>query len=83
MLVLVNLLPSAAANWSYRFAKEIVIEVVFKTLVVAVPNYDSVMQLDNKIRKFSYPVLEQSAGEDGIVMSFMTSDIIYHREVSE
>jgi hypothetical protein len=55
-------------NWSSRFTKECLAPIIEATQAVKPPNYQTVLELDRKIREFSVPVLPESSYVDHATM---------------
>ncbi|KAF9060968.1 fungal-specific transcription factor domain-containing protein [Rhodocollybia butyracea] len=62
--------------WQFRFAAECVAEVISRTLTAEAPTYDTIMELDRKVREFSLPEgftdrgAAKDAGLGGVPNSF-------------
>ncbi|KIK33453.1 hypothetical protein CY34DRAFT_709402 [Suillus luteus UH-Slu-Lm8-n1] len=51
-------------NWSSHFTKECLAPIIEATQAVKPPNYQTVLELDRKIREFSVPELRNSTDFD-------------------
>jgi hypothetical protein len=55
-------------NWSSHFTQECLAPIIEATQAVKPPNYQTVLELDRKIREFSVPVLPESSYSDHATM---------------
>ncbi|KAG1767817.1 hypothetical protein EDD22DRAFT_772804 [Suillus occidentalis] len=57
-------IPISFGNWSSRFTKECLAPIIEATQAVKPPTYQTVLELDRKIREFCVPVLPESNFSD-------------------
>ncbi|KIK46027.1 hypothetical protein CY34DRAFT_800899 [Suillus luteus UH-Slu-Lm8-n1] len=57
-------IPISFGNWSSHFTKECLAPIIEATQAVKPPNYQTVLELDRKVREFSMPELPNSTDVD-------------------
>jgi hypothetical protein len=68
MRVVLFLTPKIVRTWGFRFANEVTAEVIARTLTATSPRYQTIKELDRKIRDFalSPQILEAIRGGPGV-----------------
>jgi hypothetical protein len=69
-------------NWSSRFTKECLAPIIEATQAVHPPDYQTILELDRKIRQFPVPELPDSTHFDRAPMEMRTFSQSRYRELS-
>lgn len=77
-----TLIHCKVGNWSSRYTVECLAPVVEATQAAKSPSYQTILDLDRKIREFTVPVSTDATDADGVPTGMRYFAQSYYRELS-